>query len=78
MLFRSTSVDPRPKLPFVRCPTLVLSAGKDPMSAAAETIHKLTPDSKLNIIKDGPIDLNRVWPREFAEAVLEFLNSTPG
>ncbi len=48
------------------------------MSAAAETIHKLTPDSKLNIIKDGPIDLNRVWPREFAEAVLEFLNSTPG
>jgi pimeloyl-ACP methyl ester carboxylesterase len=62
----------------VLCPTLVLSAGKDPMSAVAETIHKLTPDSKLNIIKDGPIDLNRVWPREFAEAVLEFLNSTPG
>ena len=70
--------DPRPKLPLVKCPTLVLSASRDLMSAAAPTIHRLIPGSKLNIIQNGLIDLNRVWPKEFAEAVLEFLNSTPG
>jgi hypothetical protein len=41
----------------------------------AENVHKLVPGSKLNIIKNGPIDIDRVWPKEFAEAVLEFLNS---
>ena len=71
-------VDPRPKLPLVRCPTLVLSATKDPMSAVAPIIHELVPESKLKIIENGPIDLDRVWPKEFAEAVLDFLNSIDG
>jgi hypothetical protein len=43
----------------------------------AETVHKLIPGSKLKILENGPIDIDRVWPREFAEVILHFLNS-PG
>jgi pimeloyl-ACP methyl ester carboxylesterase len=67
--------DPRPKLPLVRCPTLVLSATQDPFCSMAEPVHKLVPGSKLKIIENGPIDIDRVWPKEFAEALLNFLNS---
>jgi pimeloyl-ACP methyl ester carboxylesterase len=55
----------------------VLSATRDPFCVVAPNIHKLVPGSKLKIIENGPIDIDRVWPKEFAEAVLEFLN-TPG
>ena len=70
--------DPRPRLPLVRCPTLVLSATRDTFCVVAPNIHKLVPGSKLKIIENGPIDIDRVWPKEFAEAVLEFLTSTGG
>jgi hypothetical protein len=43
----------------------------------AETVHKLTPGSKLIILENGPIDIDRLWPKEFAEVVLNFLND-PG
>ena len=68
--------DPRPRLPLIKCPTLVVSATRDPFCVVAENVHKLVPGSKLNIIKNGPIDIDRVWPKEFAEAVLSFLNTT--
>ena len=67
--------DPRPRLPLVRCPTLVFSATHDPFCGMAEPIHKLVPGSKLKIIENGPIDIDRVWPKEFAEAILDFLNT---
>ena len=70
--------DPRPRLPLVRCPTLVLSATRDPFCVVAPNVHKLVSGSKLKIIENGPIDLDRVWPKEFAEAVLDFLNATDG
>jgi hypothetical protein len=41
----------------------------------AEPVHKLVPGSMLKIIENGPIDIDRVWPREFAEAILDFLNT---
>ena len=68
--------DPRLKLPLVRCPTLIFSATRDPFYSMAETVHKLVPGSKLKIIENGPIDIDRVWPKEFAEVILNFLNST--
>ena len=68
--------DPRPHLPLVRSPTLVLSATRDPFCIVAKNIHKLVPGSKLKIIENGPIDIDRVWPKEFAEAVLDFLNAS--
>ena len=67
--------DSRPKFPFIKCPTLVLSATHDPMCAVAEDVKRLIPKSKLTIIENGPIDVNRVWPKEFAAAVLSFLNT---
>jgi pimeloyl-ACP methyl ester carboxylesterase len=67
--------DPRPKLPFIRCPTLVLSTTRDPMCGIAENIHRLIPRSKLTIIENGPMDIDRVWPKEFAEAILNFLHT---
>jgi pimeloyl-ACP methyl ester carboxylesterase len=67
--------DPRPRLPLVKCPTLVFSATHDPFCGMAETVHKLTPGSKLIILENGPIDIDRLWPKEFAGVVLNFLNT---
>ena len=66
--------DPRPRLPLVKCPTLVLSATYDPFYKLQESIHKLVPKSQLTIIENGPTDINRAWPKEFAEAILDYLN----
>jgi pimeloyl-ACP methyl ester carboxylesterase len=67
--------DPRPRLPLVKCPTLVFSATHDPFCGMAETVHKLTPGSKLIILENGPIDIDRLWPKKFAGVVLNFLNA---
>jgi pimeloyl-ACP methyl ester carboxylesterase len=53
----------------------VISATHDPMCAVAEKVHNLIPNSQLTIIDNGPIDVDRVWPKEFAEAILNFLNT---
>jgi len=39
--------------------TLVLSATHDPFCVMAEPVHKLVPGSKLKIIENGPIDIDR-------------------
>jgi len=67
--------NPGPKLPLVKCPTLVLSATHDPFYVVAERIHQLVPKSKIKIIENGPTDISRVWPKEFATAILDFLNT---
>ena len=66
--------DGRTRFPLIKCPTLLLSASQDPMSAVAEGVKRLIPGSKLTIIENGPIDIDRVKPKEFAEAILAFLN----
>ena len=66
--------DPRPRLPLIKCPTLVFSATHDPFYKLQESIHKLVPKSELTIIENGPTDINRAWPKEFAEAILDYLN----
>ena len=68
--------DPRLRLPLIKCPTLVLSATRDPFYKLAESIHRLVPKSQLTIIENGPTDINRVWPKEFAEAILNFFNQS--
>jgi hypothetical protein len=32
------------------------------------------PKSELTIIENGPTDINRAWPKVFAEAILDYLN----
>ena len=64
------------RLPLIKCPTLVLSAALDPICVMAERVKRLVPGSKLAIIENGPIDVDRVMPKEFAEAILNFLRSS--
>jgi len=68
--------DPGPKLPLVRCSTLVLSATHDPFYVVAERVHQLVPESKFTIIENGNIEICRLMPKEFAKAILDFLNAS--
>lgn len=63
----------REVLPAVRCPTLVLAPTRDHLAPVQEDVHRLIPGSKLVAIENGPVYVDRVMPREFAEAILAFL-----
>jgi pimeloyl-ACP methyl ester carboxylesterase len=76
MHWAGEAYDPRPKLPLIKCPTQVISATKDVFSIVQQTVHSLIPGSTLTVIQDGPIDINRVWPKEFAEAILNYLDTS--
>jgi pimeloyl-ACP methyl ester carboxylesterase len=67
--------NPKPRLPLINCPTLVLSATRDPGCSVAEDVKKLIPRRKLTIIENGPLSIDRVMPKEFAEAILSFLDT---
>jgi pimeloyl-ACP methyl ester carboxylesterase len=69
----SGAYDLKHRLPLIKCPTLVLIGNKEPFYGGAEHVHKLVPNSKYIIIENGPIHVNRIMPKEFAEAVLGFL-----
>lgn len=67
--------DVLPKLPLIKCPTLVLSGRKDLFVSEVENIKKLIPRSKSLIIEGlgtGPAIIRR-RPEAFAENVLSFL-----
>ena len=64
-------------LPRIKCPTLVLSGTRDHFHPAQEEVKRLIPRSKLTIIENGPVYIDRVMPKEFAEAILTFLEN-PG
>jgi pimeloyl-ACP methyl ester carboxylesterase len=65
--------DLKSRLPLITCPTLVLTATYDPFYSGAAKVKESIPGSKLAIIKDGPIYLDRAMPEKFAEAILNFL-----
>jgi pimeloyl-ACP methyl ester carboxylesterase len=73
----SGKYDVKRRLPLINCPTLVLSGTLDPFYPVAEKIKKLLPGGKLTVIASGSIYVTRIMPEEYAEAVLNFLN-TPG
>jgi pimeloyl-ACP methyl ester carboxylesterase len=68
--------DLKQKLPLITCPTLVLTATHDPFYSGAEKVMRSIPNSKLAIIKNGPIYVDRAMPEEFADAILGFLKSS--
>jgi pimeloyl-ACP methyl ester carboxylesterase len=74
MHWAGEAYDPRPMLPFITCPTLVISATRDVFSIVQETVHRLIQTSTFTVIENGPIDIDRVWPKEFAEAILKYLD----
>jgi hypothetical protein len=52
----------------------VLTTPSDPWHVFAEAEKKLIPNAKVTIIENGPIDVNRLMPKEFAGAILNFIN----
>jgi pimeloyl-ACP methyl ester carboxylesterase len=71
-----TAYSVMPRLPLITCPTLVLDATHYLFHDQANRVNKLIPDSKLTTIQNGPMYLDRAMPREFAEAILSFLNTS--
>ena len=63
------------RLPLIKCTTLVLTGGRGLFHSAAEEVKKLIPNSQLTIIENGSPRMERVMPKEFAEAILNFLGS---
>ena len=67
--------NPIPRLPLIRCPTLVLSGRKDAFISHLESVQKLIPGS-VSLIIEGQRSggVTREMPLEFAEAILKFLD----
>jgi hypothetical protein len=42
----------------------------------AKTVKSLIPNSKLTTIENGPMYLDRAMPKEFAEAIINFLSAS--
>ena len=77
MHWAARAYDSKLRLPLINCPTLILSATRDPFYLVAEKVKRLVPNSKLTIIENGSVHISRVMPKEYAQAILSFLN-TPG
>jgi hypothetical protein len=41
----------------------------------AEGVKKLAPHATFTVIENGPIYVDRIMPKEFAGAILDFLQS---
>lgn len=67
--------DSQKRFPLISCPTLILTATYDPFYWGAEKVMRSIPKSKLTIIENGPIYVDRVMPQEFAKAITDFLEN---
>ena len=65
--------NPSDKFQLINCPTLMIVGTKEPFYNGPEKLRKLFPKAKFTIIENGPIHVTRVMPKEFAEAILDFL-----
>jgi hypothetical protein len=66
----------KPRLPLIPCPTLVLDAPGYPFHYLAKEVKNLIPECRLTLIENGPMYLDRAMPKEFAEAIMNFLSSS--
>jgi pimeloyl-ACP methyl ester carboxylesterase len=66
------------RLPLISCPTLILTGTHHLAlgSVGIAKMAKLIPEGKYTIIKNGPMHMDVRMPKEFAGAILDFLNST--
>jgi pimeloyl-ACP methyl ester carboxylesterase len=67
--------NPKTRLPLVSGPLMVLFETEDPFYVVAEGVKKLVPHAKFKVIENGPIYVDRIMPKEFAGAILDFLRS---
>ncbi len=66
----------KPRLPLIPCPTLVLDAPGYPFHYLVKEVKNLIPKCRLTVIENGPMYLDRAMPKEFAEAIMNFLSSS--
>ena len=64
------------RLPLITRPTLILDATGFPLHSRSPLVQSMIPNSKLTTIENGPMYCDRAMPKEYAEAILNFLNST--
>jgi pimeloyl-ACP methyl ester carboxylesterase len=67
--------DTQGRLSLIKRPTLVLSGAAGLFHSAADNVRKLVPGSKLVVIENGPPRMERTMPKEFAGAIMTFLES---
>lgn len=75
MHWTALAYDLKHRLPLITCPTLILTATYDPFYSGAEKVMRSIPNSKLTIIENGPIYIDRAMPQEFAKAITDFLKN---
>ncbi len=68
-----TNTDLNEELPSIKAPTLVLAAMRDSLAPLQKDVQKRITRSKLVTIDNGPVYVDRIMPREFAEPILSFL-----
>lgn len=69
--------DGNPVFPMLRLPTLLLTPSYGIFHSVVEKVQALIPRSRIVVLEGGTFAAPREMPREFAEAVLAFLNN-PG
>lgn len=69
----------RQRLHLIRCPTLILHGGKDPLvpSFHADVLHHGISDSRLHIFPEGKHNIHLVYAQEFNRLVVDFLRTKP-
>jgi valacyclovir hydrolase len=67
----------RHRLHLIRCPTLILQGGKDPLvpNFHAEVLHQSIAGSRLHIFPNGKHNIHQTYAQEFNRMVIEFLQA---
>ena len=65
-----------PRLPLIKCPTLVLSGSNDLFIDDIETINKAMPECQTKVIEGAGTAICLEKPEEFASTILEFMVNT--
>ena len=69
--------DAYPQLPLIKTRTLLLWGDQDMLYPYAEVANRLVPNKKVEVIKGGNALYHRLMPREWAQAIIEFLRIHP-
>jgi valacyclovir hydrolase len=67
----------RQRLPLIRCPTLILHGGKDPLvpNFHADVLHQGITGSQLHTFPEGKHNIHQAYAQEFNRMVVEFLRA---
>lgn len=67
----------RQRLHLIRCPTLILQGGKDPLvpNFHAAVLHQSIAGSRLHIFPNGKHNIHQTYAQEFNRMVVEFLQA---